>query len=91
MQQKLRVDCMPSCSRPVWRFQLGKLRVLSARTICQILEQHNFVKVRQRGSHIIMQRQEVKTRLLQSNLPSWMLPILSTGMAPVVDDLVEEP
>jgi predicted RNA binding protein YcfA (HicA-like mRNA interferase family) len=36
---------------------LGKLRVLSAREICQILEQHNFVKVRQRGSHIIMQRQ----------------------------------
>jgi predicted RNA binding protein YcfA (HicA-like mRNA interferase family) len=36
---------------------LGKLRVLSAREICQILEQHNFIKVRQRGSHIIMQRQ----------------------------------
>jgi predicted RNA binding protein YcfA (HicA-like mRNA interferase family) len=36
---------------------LGKLRVLSAREICQILEQHSFVKVRQRGSHIIMQRQ----------------------------------
>jgi predicted RNA binding protein YcfA (HicA-like mRNA interferase family) len=34
---------------------LGKLRLLSSREVCQILEQHGFVKVRQRGSHIIMQ------------------------------------
>ncbi|PSB03048.1 type II toxin-antitoxin system HicA family toxin [Merismopedia glauca] len=33
---------------------MGKLRVLSAHEVCQILE---FVKVRQRGSHIIMQQQ----------------------------------
>ncbi|RUR81843.1 type II toxin-antitoxin system HicA family toxin [Chlorogloeopsis fritschii PCC 9212] len=36
---------------------MGKLRVLSGREICQILEQHGFVQVRQRGSHIIMQQQ----------------------------------
>jgi len=36
---------------------LGKLRVLSGREVCQILEQQGFVQVRQRGSHIIMQQQ----------------------------------
>lgn len=35
---------------------MGKLRVLSAQEVCQILEQNEFVKVRQRGSHIIMQK-----------------------------------
>ena len=35
---------------------MGKLRVLSAREVCSILEQHGFVEVRQRGSHIIMQQ-----------------------------------
>ena len=36
---------------------MGKLRVLSAREVCQILEQNDFTLVRQRGSHIIMQQQ----------------------------------
>ena len=36
---------------------LGKLRVLSAKEVCKILEQNGFVQVRQRGSHIIMQLQ----------------------------------
>ncbi len=36
---------------------LGKLRVLSGREVCKILEQNSFVQVRQRGSHIIMQLQ----------------------------------
>jgi predicted RNA binding protein YcfA (HicA-like mRNA interferase family) len=35
---------------------LGKLRVLSSGEVCQILEMHGFVQVRQRGSHIIMQQ-----------------------------------
>ncbi|OUL33840.1 hypothetical protein BV372_15285 [Nostoc sp. T09] len=35
---------------------MGKLRVLSGREVCQILEQHGFLQVRQRGSHIIMQQ-----------------------------------
>jgi predicted RNA binding protein YcfA (HicA-like mRNA interferase family) len=36
---------------------LGRLRVLSAHELCQILERQGFVRVRQRGSHIIMQKQ----------------------------------
>jgi predicted RNA binding protein YcfA (HicA-like mRNA interferase family) len=35
---------------------LGKLKVLSGKAVCQILKQHNFVEVRRRGSHIVMQR-----------------------------------
>ncbi|MBD2412884.1 hypothetical protein FACHB389_06345 [Nostoc calcicola FACHB-389] len=35
---------------------MGKLRVLSGVEVCQILELHGFVQVRQRGSHIIMQQ-----------------------------------
>ena len=35
---------------------MGKLRVLPAAQVCQILEQYDFVQVRQRGSHIIMQQ-----------------------------------
>ncbi len=35
---------------------MGKLRVLSGREVCGILEQHGFVEVRRRGSHIIMQK-----------------------------------
>jgi predicted RNA binding protein YcfA (HicA-like mRNA interferase family) len=34
---------------------MGRLRSLSGREVCGILRQHGFVKVRQRGSHIIMQ------------------------------------
>ena len=36
---------------------MGKLRILSGRDVCRILEQHSFRVVRQRGSHIVMQRQ----------------------------------
>jgi len=35
---------------------VGKLRALSGQDVCAILEKHGFVRVRQRGSHIIMQR-----------------------------------
>ena len=35
---------------------MGKLRVLSGRDVCRILEQHDFQIVRQRGSHLVMQR-----------------------------------
>lgn len=37
---------------------MPELRVLSGREVCEILAQHGFTKVRQRGSHIIMQRRE---------------------------------
>ncbi|WP_071188361.1 type II toxin-antitoxin system HicA family toxin [Trichormus sp. NMC-1] len=36
---------------------MGKLRVLSAKEVCQILTEHGFAQVRQRGSHIIMQKE----------------------------------
>lgn len=36
---------------------MGKLRVLSAKQVCEILTEQGFVAVRQRGSHIIMQKQ----------------------------------
>ncbi|HPK54356.1 MAG: type II toxin-antitoxin system HicA family toxin [Deltaproteobacteria bacterium] len=35
---------------------MGKLRVLSGKQVCSILSQHGFVEVRQRGSHIVMQK-----------------------------------
>ena len=35
---------------------MGKLRVLSGQEACAILERHGFSRVRQRGSHIVMQR-----------------------------------
>lgn len=35
---------------------MGKLRVLSAKQVCQILTEHGFGQVRQRSSHIIMQK-----------------------------------
>ena len=37
---------------------MPKLAVLSGREVCAILAQHGFTEVRQRGSHIIMQRNE---------------------------------
>ena len=36
--------------------QLGKLRLFSAEQVCKILSKHGFEKVRQKGSHIIMQK-----------------------------------
>jgi predicted RNA binding protein YcfA (HicA-like mRNA interferase family) len=42
---------------------LGKLRVLSGREVCGILSHHGFVEVRQRGSHVVMQK-----RLEQSTI-----------------------
>ncbi len=35
---------------------MGELRVLSGRDVCAILAAHGFAQVRQRGSHIVMQR-----------------------------------
>jgi len=35
---------------------LAKLRVLSGKDVCAILEKHGFVEVRRRGSHVVMQR-----------------------------------
>ncbi len=35
---------------------MGKLRILSGKEVCDILVQHGFADVRQRGSHIVMQK-----------------------------------
>jgi len=35
---------------------MGKLRVLSGKEVCKILESQGFSEVRRRGSHIVMQR-----------------------------------
>ncbi|RLD21876.1 MAG: hypothetical protein DRI69_02850 [Bacteroidetes bacterium] len=32
------------------------MRVLSGKAVCQILKRHGFVQIRQRGSHVIMQK-----------------------------------
>lgn len=35
---------------------MSKLRVLFGREVCAILAQHGFAQVRQRGSHMVMQK-----------------------------------
>ena len=35
---------------------MGKLRVMSGREVCAVLERFGFREVRRRGSHIVMQR-----------------------------------
>ncbi len=35
---------------------MGKLRVLSGKQVCAILAQYGFLEVRQRGSHVVMQK-----------------------------------
>ncbi len=42
---------------------MPKLRVLSGRELCKILAQHGFEKVLQKGSHIIMQKQQGHTTI----------------------------
>jgi len=39
---------------------LGKLKPLSGKKVCAILATHGFKKVRQRGSHVVMQRQSAQ-------------------------------
>lgn len=35
---------------------MPKLRVFSGRELCKLLAEHGFVEVRQKGSHIVMQK-----------------------------------
>lgn len=42
---------------------MGKLRVLSGKQVCAILMRYGFVEVRQRGSHIVMQKRSPDTTL----------------------------
>lgn len=42
---------------------MGKLRVFSGREVCDILADHGFIMVRQRGSHIVMQKRTTETTI----------------------------
>ncbi len=35
---------------------MGRLKVLSGKEVCRILERHGFSEVRKRGSHVVMQK-----------------------------------
>ncbi|MBC7357373.1 MAG: type II toxin-antitoxin system HicA family toxin [Desulfacinum sp.] len=36
---------------------MGKLRLLSGKEVCAILEKHGFRPIRRRGSHVVMQKE----------------------------------
>ncbi len=40
---------------------MPRLRQFSGQEVCAILEKHGFVAVRQRGSHVVMQKREEGT------------------------------
>lgn len=42
---------------------MPRLRVLSGRDVCKIMSRHGFEEVRQKGSHIIMQKKERGTTI----------------------------
>ncbi|MCE7984284.1 MAG: type II toxin-antitoxin system HicA family toxin [Caldilinea sp. CFX5] len=42
---------------------MPKLRVLSGQEVCKILADHGFAKVRQKGSHIFMQKKTGQTTI----------------------------
>ena len=42
---------------------MPKLGVFSGREVCKLLAQKGFEKVRQKGSHIVMQRKHGKTTI----------------------------
>ncbi len=42
---------------------MGRLRVLSGADACRILAAHGFTEVRQRGSHVVMQRRSGETTI----------------------------
>ncbi len=42
---------------------MGKLRILSGKEICEILSRHGFEMIRQRGSHIVVQKKVADTTI----------------------------
>jgi len=42
---------------------LPRFQVLSGKDVCKIMSKHGFEKVRQKGSHIIMQKKEGDTTI----------------------------
>jgi predicted RNA binding protein YcfA (HicA-like mRNA interferase family) len=55
---------------------MAKLRVLSGRQVCRILQRFGFHQVRRRGSHIVMQRRVDETTI---TVPVPDHPELKTG------------
>ena len=48
---------------------MAKLRILSGLQVCQILSRHGFEEIRQRGSHIIMQK-KIKNSTITIPVPN---------------------
>ncbi len=48
---------------------MGKFRVFSGKEICKLLDKNEFKKVRQRGSHIVMQK-KTKTSTITVPIPN---------------------
>ncbi|MEO1148467.1 MAG: type II toxin-antitoxin system HicA family toxin [Cyanobacteria bacterium J06638_22] len=42
---------------------MGKLKTFSGKEVCKLLEQNGFLPVRQRGSHIVMQKRTEETTI----------------------------
>ena len=42
---------------------MGKLKVLSGKQVCKILSANGFIEVRQKGSHILMQKKTGDTTI----------------------------
>lgn len=55
---------------------MGRLRTLSGKQVCAILAEHGFLKVRQRGSHVVMQKSITGSTI---TVPVPMHPEVRTG------------
>ena len=42
---------------------MSQLKILSGKEVCRILEKNGFVQVRQRGSHVVMQKKAEGTTI----------------------------
>ena len=42
---------------------MGRLRMFSGKQVCEILSRYGFMKVHQRGSHIVMQKRLPETTI----------------------------
>lgn len=48
---------------------MDKLKVLSGKEVCKILSDHGFIQVRQKGSHIVMQK-KIENRTITVPVPN---------------------
>lgn len=48
---------------------MGKLKVLSGKEVCKILSDQGFIQVRQKGSHIVMQK-KIENRTITVPVPN---------------------